>query len=357
MTATGTSAWLIGLGRVSAKAGALVLVVLIVQLLLRKQLAPRWRCALWLLVAVRLLLPVSFGSVVSIFNVIPPLRPSVLESPKPGRPLPTPNRGAQFNPPAPAPTQMPSDSFRNLAAADDSVPGGGVSQVRGETQPTKHEVPVQASPAIRVRQFSWAQIIFAIWFGGALLLGACVAVRSIRLMRRLSNLPTVTDDAVLETLAECRRLLRVRARLTVVESAEVSTPALHGLLRLRLLLPHGFPNKFSSEELRFVLLHELAHVKNKDGLQLDYDLSALPEEQRSESEVRADTLASATVVPQGELEDFIGRTRPIYSAARIEGFAAGARSDQHGRLPGARGRVSAGSVSTQSDFLEFSTCV
>lgn len=71
----------------------------------------------------------------------------------------------------------------------------------------------------------------------------------------------------------------------------------------------------------YTLLHELAHVKNKDGLQLDYDLRAASDDQRSDIEVRADALATATVVPQGELEDFIGRTKPIYSAARIQGFA------------------------------------
>lgn len=61
-----------GLGRTSLQAGVLVMVVLVVQWLLKKQLAPRWRCALWLLVVARLLLPVSVGSTASIFNLMPP---------------------------------------------------------------------------------------------------------------------------------------------------------------------------------------------------------------------------------------------------------------------------------------------
>jgi beta-lactamase regulating signal transducer with metallopeptidase domain len=47
--------------RASAAGGVLVVVVLAAQWVFRKQLAPRWRCALWLLVVVRLL-PVSFTS-------------------------------------------------------------------------------------------------------------------------------------------------------------------------------------------------------------------------------------------------------------------------------------------------------
>jgi beta-lactamase regulating signal transducer with metallopeptidase domain len=60
-----------GIGRTSLQAGVLVLVVLAAQWLFRKQLTPRWRCSLWLLVAARLLLPVSFGTAVSIFNLLP----------------------------------------------------------------------------------------------------------------------------------------------------------------------------------------------------------------------------------------------------------------------------------------------
>ena len=63
--------FLAALGRSSLQAGVLVLVVLLAQWLLRKRLSPRWRCALWLLVVGRLLLPISVASVVSIFNLLP----------------------------------------------------------------------------------------------------------------------------------------------------------------------------------------------------------------------------------------------------------------------------------------------
>src|SRR5689334_2644046 len=63
----------IGLGRTSIQAGVLVLAVGIAQWLFRKRLGPNWRCALWLLIVARLLLPVSWGSVASIFNLIPAL--------------------------------------------------------------------------------------------------------------------------------------------------------------------------------------------------------------------------------------------------------------------------------------------
>ncbi len=78
----------------------------------------------------------------------------------------------------------------------------------------------------------------------------------------------------------------------------------------------------------FSLLHELGHVKNRDGLKsngrLDTDLvgdQALPTEEKPEFERRADEFAVDFLVPQAEIASFIARTRPLYSAARIIGFA------------------------------------
>src|SRR5262245_27742438 len=68
-----TSTVLIELGRISLQAGLLAVIVLGVQLLLRRRLSPRWRCALWWLVVLRLVLPFSPKSSFSIFNALPAL--------------------------------------------------------------------------------------------------------------------------------------------------------------------------------------------------------------------------------------------------------------------------------------------
>lgn len=49
-------------------------------------------------------------------------------------------------------------------------------------------------------------------------------------------------------------------------TARLESPALHGLLQPTLLLPHGLVESFKVEQLRFVFLHELAHVRRFDVL-------------------------------------------------------------------------------------------
>ena len=78
----------------------------------------------------------------------------------------------------------------------------------------------------------------------------------------------------------------------------------------------------------FTLGHELQHVRNGDGrerpAQLDTDLvgeHAERTEEKSVSEQEADRFAAQFLIPEGQLDNFIARVRPLYSKQRIRGFA------------------------------------
>jgi len=79
----------------------------------------------------------------------------------------------------------------------------------------------------------------------------------------------------------------------------------------------------------FVLLHELGHVANLDALGgkpiLDVDLvgnNAIPFEDKTDIEKRADLFAEDFLVEKNEMEHFIARFRPLYSKQRIKNFSA-----------------------------------
>jgi len=77
------------------------------------------------------------------------------------------------------------------------------------------------------------------------------------------------------------------------------------------------------------LMHEIGHVSNLDGLgkaegSLDIDLvgeKAVPPAELPERERKASGFATDFLVHRDDLEDFIARTRPLYSKNRIRGFA------------------------------------
>ncbi|MBI2948866.1 MAG: M56 family metallopeptidase [Verrucomicrobia bacterium] len=58
--------------------------------------------------------------------------------------------------------------------------------------------------------------------------------------------------------------MNLRTPLTVIETPEVKSPALYGFVRPRLVLPQGTLAAFTRQELHYIFLHELAHVKRCD---------------------------------------------------------------------------------------------
>lgn len=73
------------------------------------------------------------------------------------------------------------------------------------------------------------------------------------------------------------------------------------------------------------LMHELAHMENKDGLANDHatiDTEGDHQASMLAGEREIDRMASNALVPGDVLENFIGRVAPIYSSKAITGFAA-----------------------------------
>jgi HTH-type transcriptional regulator/antitoxin HigA len=78
------------------------------------------------------------------------------------------------------------------------------------------------------------------------------------------------------------------------------------------------------DHLWFVLGHELGHVLYGDGQSfVDDELVGedVAESELSEAERIADQFASELLIPKSELDDFIGRVKPLYARKRIIDFA------------------------------------
>ena len=77
------------------------------------------------------------------------------------------------------------------------------------------------------------------------------------------------------------------------------------------------------------LMHEVAHVRYKDGLEEDralLDIEIVADKKaltivKPDYEARADEFATNAIITTHEMEDFIRRVRPFYSGVRVQGFA------------------------------------
>lgn len=121
-----------------------------------------------------------------------------------------------------------------------------------------HEAIAAAATA---SPFPW---LLALWLAGLLAAAAHWAFRWIRTGQWIRQLGPVSQPRVHALLAEGCRAFGIRQPPGLRQFPDNRTPALAGLWKPVLLLPHSLLDKSSEAALRHVLWHELAHLKRRD---------------------------------------------------------------------------------------------
>jgi beta-lactamase regulating signal transducer with metallopeptidase domain len=203
--------WLL---KTSWQASVLAVLVLLLQWSLRGKLNPRWHHALWLVVVLRLTLPVLPESALSLFQFAPP-----------------------------PPTVVTQTVTAPIFA------------------PVIEPPPVMTSVTHPISAFT---ILALVWLAVALILLFLIWQVNRRFARHVANAPRITDPRLLALAEMAQRELGIRPRLRIIESRQVESPAIMGLFRPTLILPMEVRSRFNDEELRFIFLHEFAHLKRGD---------------------------------------------------------------------------------------------
>ena len=191
----------------------LILVLTALRFLLRGKISPRLQYALWLLAALRLLLPVSLvRSPVSVMNAVPDVPAAVQRLTAPE------DRRAPQTDSAQAPTQTVSE------------PG--------------------AAPAEAQTQLTGSTILKVIWLTGAAAMALVILTQNLLFLRRLKKLrqPFACPESP----------------VPVWLASSLPSPCLAGLLRPEIYLtPEAAQDP---DTCQFVLRHELAHYHARDQL-------------------------------------------------------------------------------------------
>ena len=249
--------WLV---RTSWQAAVLVLIVFLIQSVFRRKLSARWRYALWLLVVFRLLLPAAPQSAVSLFNY------AGLENMR-GKP-------SSINA-----SPVSSGVFRVAQVSDGkpAIEAGTLSAIPPSAPEKNYASPQTSAPASRDIAARRAAVVgislgwenftrfcALSWVIGVAFLILRLISQNIVFMNRLRTANVITDPRTQTLFEQCKNLIGVHFPIGLVETSEVTSPALHGFFRPRLLLPAQVIGGFSQQELRFIFLHELAHIKRRD---------------------------------------------------------------------------------------------
>ena len=245
--------WLL---RTTIQGSILVCLIFLVKSVVKHRLQIRWHYYLWLILLIRLALPWSPQSRISIFNLLTQsgsllkieAMKIIIQSDGGAS-----NKG-QFEP---APDQMSNGALRS-----ESQPA---SDSASETVTTNKDkiAPAVTQPS-RSQTIGLSKVLPLIWLAGALILAGYILLRNIILWRAVKSERQVTDQQILELLEDCKMQMRIQTVVGVVVTDKVKSPALFGFVRPRLLLPQGLLEELDLDELQYVFLHELAHLKRRD---------------------------------------------------------------------------------------------
>lgn len=194
----------------SWQAGVLALAVMLARLALRR--APKWAvCLLWALVAVRLVLPFSLQSPVSLQAAQSPVTAVLYELPQ----------------------------TQEAAQKTDEVLSGGSAEPVTPLPPTE---VVTAQPVPAPKPVMTVSLLAAIWLAGVVMMLTYMLVSYLGIYRRVCTAVRLEDN--------------------VYRCGSWGTPFVLGLLRPRIYVPEGM----DGAALPQVLAHERCHIRRGDHL-------------------------------------------------------------------------------------------
>ena len=229
--------FLLNLLKTSLLGSLAILAMLVLKPLWRERYRAKTRCWLWLALAVFLLLPVDF---------------SVKNAPVQAAP---PKDYTLFVGTDKTAIQSTDNLFGDMAEKSGQSPAA--------VRDTIIQRPVTNPEQKTTRYIPVTTILFYGYLAGAaafLLYQGISYAHFRRTVRRWKRDVSRADYAAM--LSDTARDLGVSAPEMIVCEA-ISTPAVTGLLRPRLLLPH---ERYDVQELRYILRHELCHLKRRDML-------------------------------------------------------------------------------------------
>jgi len=230
-------------GNMFVQSSLLIILLLIIDFLLRKRVRAVFRYCAWMLVFVKLILPPSLclptgigywcGGILSSEQTI-------------SKPISNTPSVEPFKPIMPEQIEISAKSPK-----------------AGPVQPIP-EVSASAPTAVsNLPSLTWQGIVFLIWLVGVLVFSALL-IQRLFFVRSLLLQSKPAKGRLLDTLNQCSRQVGISRSIELKLSNTLQSPAVCGLAKPVILMPSSLLEKLTSDKLRAVLIHELAHIKRGD---------------------------------------------------------------------------------------------
>ncbi|MDF2907694.1 MAG: peptidase BlaR1 [Herbinix sp.] len=223
-----------------------LLLILLMKKIFHKVVSPKWHYYIWVLLIIRLMVPILPESSLSVLNLVYAV---------------TEQSNLVENQVGDTILYGPKYSVRNNAQEAQVVTGDTVTNSNEALQQENSS----SSPRATEQKFTVQAIFAVVWIIGVIILGGYTIYANIafaiKLRRYYRKLTDPRMDAIFD---ECKRLLKVKGRITLYTTPIARTPSLYTALHTRILLSEEHMKNLSDREIRYIFLHELIHYRRKD---------------------------------------------------------------------------------------------
>jgi len=231
-------------GSMFVQAGVLIVLLLLVDLLIRKRVRATLRYWIWMLVFIKLILPPSLSLPTGIGywrGDILPAAPAALEE-------------QSTHPP------------HEIAEPPQLISGTPILLEIPQYQSPQTTVDLTgpATPVVsHLNVLTWQAVAFVLWIVGVLIFSALLIQRMLFVSRLIAQSKPL-ENRFTEILNQCRDEVGIAHPIKLRLSNNASSPAVCGISKSVILIPTTLIKKLPRDQLRAVLIHELCHIKRGD---------------------------------------------------------------------------------------------
>lgn len=250
-------------------------IILIIKFIFKEKLGVRLNYCIWFLLLIRLTIPYAPQSSISIFNIFYVTENKLLKNKTSKTQLTkidlsndnllnnkVTNKDNRLNSKN---VKLPND-YTYDTLENEVVEMNNLDKYNKET--AKSHTAKYIHSKVSDVEFSGSQMYFnlaaLLWIIGVVILGVYIISVNIKFRSKLSNELKCKDREILKLLEECKLKVGLNCNIEILNTDLVKSPAVFGIKNPKLLLPTNIKQQIGYKELRYVILHEISHVKRKD---------------------------------------------------------------------------------------------
>jgi beta-lactamase regulating signal transducer with metallopeptidase domain len=232
----------------------LVIIIFMIKKVFNKKLTPAFHYYIWVLLIVKLLIPKGPASTVSLNNILKlPQESYSITQLKQEVKSGLDELGTSVNVKKQADNASGNDVKKSLPAEEHS-----------RTYVTEKYRAASGDRRNDMTGYSFKSVLFLIWIAGAGVIMFYAFLGRWRIGRLIGCGTVYSCGRFEEVLAECKEITGVKGRVKLTFTDKISSPSLMGLLSPKIIIPVNIAEKLPLREVKYIILHELCHLKRKD---------------------------------------------------------------------------------------------